>query len=339
MHHLKKNITYICISLLICLQGCISNDGFNDSATGNFDALWSIIDERYCFFEYKNIDWNNIYSKYRPLVNDNMNDYDLFRVMADMLSELKDGHVNLTSNFDQARYWKWYEDYPDNFNADIVDRYYLKEPHYKIAGGMKYRILENESIGYIYYGSFSSTISNANIDQILYYFKECKGIILDIRNNGGGALDNVERIVSHFISNDIVSGYIQHKLSPAHNHFSDPYPVTIKAGDSNIKYFGKIAVLTNRKCYSAANDFVSTMKLLPNVKIIGDKTGGGSGLPFSSKLPNGWTVRFSSSPVSNANKENIEFGIDPDIKVDLEPITATATTDAIIDKAIEWINN
>ena len=26
-------------------------------------------------------------------------------------------------------------------------------------------------------------------------------------------------------------------------------------------------------------------------------TGGGSGLPFSSELPNGWSVRFSASPM------------------------------------------
>lgn len=80
-----------------------------------------------------------------------------------------------------------------------------------------------------------------------------------------------------------------------------------------------MVVLTNRGCYSATNEFVSIMKYAPNVTIIGDKTGGGSGLPFTSELPNGWSVRFSASPpMFNAEKEHIEFGVEPDIYVDMK---------------------
>ena len=59
------------------------------------------------------------------------------------------------------------------------------------------------------------------------------------------------------------------------------------------------------------------MRCFPNVTLVGDKTGGGSGLPFSSELPNGWGVRFSASPHLDAQKQHIEFGIDPDKKVDM----------------------
>ena len=55
-------------------------------------------------------------------------------------------------------------------------------------------------------------------------------------------------------------------------------------------------LLINRHSYSATNDFVNAMRYFPNVTLVGDKTGGGSGLPFSSELPNGWGVRFSASP-------------------------------------------
>ena len=36
----------------------------------NFDQLWNQFNDRYAFFEHKNIDWNNIYRKYRPMVNE-----------------------------------------------------------------------------------------------------------------------------------------------------------------------------------------------------------------------------------------------------------------------------
>ena len=57
------------------------------------------------------------------------------------------------------------------------------------------------------------------------------------------------------------------------------------------------------------------MKNLPLVKTVGDKTGGGAGMPFSSTLPNGWTVRFSACPMYDVHRQNTEFGIDPDYLV------------------------
>ena len=97
--------------------------------------------------------------------------------------------------------------------------------------------------------------------------------------------------------------------------------------------------MTNRSCYSAANDFVNAMTYAPNVTIIGDKTGGGSGLPFSSELVNGWSVRFSSSPMLNAAKEHIEFGIDPDIKVDMTNDDMSRGLDTILETARTFLNN
>ena len=86
-----------------------------------------------------------------------------------------------------ARYWDWYLDYPRNFNESIIEKYLGRD--YRIAGGAKYTILE-DNIGYIYYGDFSSGIGNGNLDEILLYLSACNGLIIDVRNNGGGNLTN-----------------------------------------------------------------------------------------------------------------------------------------------------
>ena len=75
------------------------------------------------------------------------------------------------------------------------------------------------------------------------------------------------------------------------------------------------------------------MRCFPNVTLVGDKTGGGSGLPFSSELPNGWGVRFSASPHLDAQKQHIEFGIDPDKKVDMSKEDENNDLDTIIEEA------
>ena len=98
-------------------------------------------------------------------------------------------------------------------------------------------------------------------------------------------------------------------------------------------------MLTNRRSFSATNDFVNRMKILPKVTIIGDKTGGGSGLPFSSELPNGWSVRFSVSPMYDADMQHLEFGIDPDIKVNMSSEDMQRNVDTIIEAAREYLHS
>ena len=297
----------ILLTLLPLLNGCIREEEFDNTPQGNFEALWKIIDEQYCFLDYKQIDWDAIHDKYQPLITPGMSYDGLFEILGNMLAELKDGHVNLYSSSNMARYWDWYLDYPRNFNESIIEKYLGRD--YRIAGGAKYTILE-DNIGYIYYGDFSSGIGNGNLDEILLYLSACNGLIIDVRNNGGGNLTNATRMAQRFTNEKVLTGYIQHKTGKGHSDFSDPTPIYVEPSNS-IRWQKKVIVLTNRHSYSATNDFVNSMRCFPNVTLVGDKTGGGSGLPFSSELPNGWGVRFSASPHLDAQKQHIEFGIDP----------------------------
>ena len=74
-------------------------------------------------------------------------------------------------------------------------------------------------------------------------------------------------------------------------------------------------------------------------EFIGDRTGGGSGLPFTYNLPNGWNIRLSASPILDAEGNDTEWGIDPDIKVDMAPDAQQTGRDAILDCAIEHLTH
>lgn len=326
-------LTSCLLALLPC--SCIGEKEFDNTPTGNFEALWKIIDEQYCFLEYKGIDWDAIHHQYAPLITDDMTSAGLFEVLGNMLAELKDGHVNLYSTSNMARYWDWYLDYPRNFSESLVEQYLGRD--YRIAGGAKYRILE-DNIGYIYYGDFSNGIGNGNMNEILSYLSICSGLIIDVRNNGGGALTYATLMAEHFTNERVLTGYIQHKTGPGHNDFSAPEPIYIEPS-SGIRWQKPVMVLTNRHSYSATNDFVNTMSCFPLVTLVGDKTGGGSGLPFSSELPNGWGVRFSASPHLNAQQEHIEFGINPDVKVDMKAEDKAQGLDTIIETARRLLKN
>lgn len=321
--------------LCIVCSSCFEEDKYENSKKGNFEALWKILDEKYCFFSYKEIDWDEVYQRYSDRISENMTNDALFAILGEMLAELKDGHVNLIASHNVARYWKWYEDYPDNFDTKIQDNYLGTD--YYIASGLKYKVLE-DNVGYVYYGSFSSGIGEGNINQVLDRLALCDGLILDIRNNGGGLMTNSDKLASHFFNEKTLVGYIQHKTGKGHNDFSKPYEIYVTPSNG-VKYQKKVVVLTNRRCYSAANDFVNAMQYAPNAMVIGDKTGGGGGMPFSSELPNGWSVRFSATPSYNASLEQIEFGIVPHVQVDMTDEDMRRGVDTIIEKAREIIKN
>ena len=216
-----------------------------------------------------------------------------------------------------------------NLDEELRDAYLQTD--YNLAAGIKYRIL-TDNIAYVVYESFQNAIGDGNLDDMFYSLRMCNGMILDIRGNGGGNLDNETRLASRFTNEKVLVGYRSHKTGTGHNDFSPLEAEYIEPG-KGVRWQKRCIVLTNRSCYSAANTFVRDMKEMPLVTVMGDCTGGGSGLPFSSELPIGWSVRFSASPHFDARKQQIEFGIPPDIPCSLDPDLAAQGTDSMIERA------
>ena len=335
-----KRVFYIFALLLsLALGACQQSDyTYDDSPQGNLDALWTLIDQRYCFLTYKEeqlgFRWSEIHAKYSSKLHPKMSRTQLFEVLCQMLSELKDGHVNISSSIDLGRNWSWKEDYPENLDTELRQKYFGTDYH--IGSGLKYTILP-DNVAYVVYESFSDAIGEGNLSDMLNLLSLTNGMILDIRGNGGGALTNVEILSKRFTNEKILVGYTSHKTGTGHDDFSEPRAEYIEPSNS-IRWQKPVVLLANRSCYSAANTFVRNMKEMPHVTILGDCTGGGSGLPFSSELPIGWSVRFSASPSFDARMQQIEFGIEPDIPFSLDESLASQGKDSMIEEARRLIS-
>lgn len=337
---MRDIITYItrCIAAAILLcTGCVEEDSFDNSSTGNFDALWSIIDQRYCFFEQAKeqfgLDWDAVYDKYYPLAAEAKESAKLFDIMGQALKELRDGHVNLISEYGTTFYWDWKLNYPINF-SDSLQRNYLGND-FKINNGIYYTTIE-DSVAYAYVGSFANGFGNSNITAFMMDVAASKGLILDIRNNSGGMLTSAEQLASHFTKEKIHCGYIKHKIGKGHSDFSTPEPLFLEPGKGAI-WLKPVVLLTNRGVYSAANHFVMVMRALPHVMVIGDKTGGGSGMPLNSTLPNGWGLRFSACPILDTDMQDTEFGISPDSTIHITSNDWNNGRDTMIESARQII--
>ncbi|HCC87240.1 MAG TPA: peptidase S41 [Prevotella sp.] len=324
---------FVVFILPFMLAACVTEDEYDDSPQGNFEALWRIMDEHYCFFKEKGIDWDSIHAVYQPQFNYGMSESQQLEVLGNMLAELRDGHVNLFASFDYSRYWGFHENYPKNYSDSLV-RVYLGTD-YRISNGMRYRILD-DNIGYLRVPTFENSFGAGNLDDIFLYLQPCLGLIIDLRDNGGGMLTSAESLAARFTDKETLVGYMRHKTGKGHEDFSGLEKQVLKPA-KGIRWHKPVVVLVNRSVFSAANEFVKYMRHFPDVVIVGDRTGGGAGLPFSSELPNGWSIRFSACPIYDTDMRSTEDGMDPDVSVGLSSGDIDRGIDSMIEKAREVI--
>ncbi len=332
-----RKILVLFIAILFFTPSCekaIFEEQPADNPQQNFEELWSTLDKKYSFFNYKNINWDSIREVYRPEVKPGMSRTQLFEVFSDMLAELRDGHVNLTSTFDVSRYWGYYLNYPANFDYEVIERNYLGE-EYEITGPFKNAWLN--SAGYIYYSSFGKSFSQSQVNYLLTKYRNADALIIDVRNNGGGYTRLIQELVGHFTTEKFLYAKEYYQNGPGHTDFAPPKEKFIEPSEG-VTWSKPVVLITNRQCYSATNTFALAMKTLENVTVVGDRTGGGGGIPISSELPNGWSYRFSASKTLSPDGFNIEHGIPPDHKVVLDENEAAVGKDTIIEFALNLIS-
>lgn len=318
---------------VLALCSCVDEETYDNNPQGNFEALWRIVDEHYCFFGEKqaalSLDWDEVHERYARRINAGMTDSQLFEVLADMLGELRDGHVNMYSAWDVARNWSWKENYPSNLSDTLLTRYLGTD--YRIASGLRYRVLD-DNVGYLRCSTFENTLGAGNLDEILLYLATCNGLIIDLRDNSGGLLSSAETLAARFTNEERLVGYMRHKTGTGHSDFSSLEEQRLKPA-AGLRWQKPVVVLTNRAVYSAANEFVKYMRCCPQVVTVGDRTGGGAGMPFTSELPIGWSVRFSACPMYDRDGQSTEDGIAPDHEVSLQDADVLRGRDTLIEYA------
>ncbi len=132
-------------------------------------------------------------------------------------------------------------------------------------------------------------------------------LIIDLRDNGGGYLDQAVAIADMLLPKDSLITTEDHKISALNKVY--------KAKGTTKKY--KIAVLVNKMSASASE--VLTAALVDNgvATAVGEKTFGKGTVQTMSMTPDGGIMKYTSAYYLTPNGENIhKVGITPDIRVE-----------------------
>ena len=322
----------------------------------NFEALWGMFNKRYAFFMERKVDWQVQYKKFRPQVDADTTDKELFKTMCDMLAPLKDGHVNLKAKrLGKPEYNP--EDLPrftKEFNTRKLERQYqtmvvetLKANDFgkpKTAGKIL-SYAHNDKFGYLLIREFEGVNRrklDAGLDEALVAMDGIKGLIIDIRLNPGGTTGCVYRIANRFADNRRIGHHEKTRKSKGEKEFGPLRTFHLQPPAAKKKYrafTGPIILLTHGASYSGADLFAMVMRELPYVKIIGEPTNGIFSNMLERKLPNGWKYTLSFQVYYAADKTCYEGkGIPVDIKLLNKRTDLEKGIDPLIIKSLEVLS-
>ena len=318
------------VGLASCERVVFQDNGASRDPFTNFDYLWNEVDEKYSYFELKQIDWDSIKSVERAKLFHGMTDDSLFKVLGGMLEHLRDDHTNLISDFQISTFGVRFLG-ADQFDWRVLEDHYLQDPY--LTGPFVHDLFKNDSIGYVRFRAFTGSVSDKQLNFIFNRFQNTHAMVLDLRENGGGAVTDVFKLLSCFVDQRTLVNYSRIRNGAGHQDFTEPEPVFVEPRDS-LSYLKPVAILTDRGTYSSGSFTCLATKALENVILVGDTTGGGLGLPNGGQLPNGWTYRFSITQALTLDLDpSFENGVPPDVFAQFD--WGNLQKDEVLEKAID----
>lgn len=313
MKRMKKimAVALLSFSIISCEKMFVEPPASSPEAI--FENLWTTFNEEYAPFEERNINWQEQYNTFRPMVNPSTSDDELFSVISEMLGKLDDGHVSLTAPgrdifFSNKIINELIDD--EIFSIQIVKSYL--EPGYKEGeeNSYIYGKIKNENVAYIYFDYVGENFFKLN--EFLNNYSNVNGYIIDMRHNQGGDFTYCFSEIGRLTSQSRYVFRSKTKNGKGHDDYTDWYDWYIQPKG---EYVDKpIIVLIDRYTISAGERSVMAFKTLPNVTLMGETTNGAHGTMIGRELVNGWFYSLVPQKVELFDGKSYEgIGLAPDV--------------------------
>lgn len=204
----------------------------------------------------------------------------------------------------------------------------------------------NESTALVKINTFDLSYDRKKVDTLMAEAAKSKGLILDLRSNGGGAVINMLHLLGYllpedekfgiFIGRAIVNRYVKETSGSA----SDLKKIALwsdsgwlrASAPSTGAYKGNLVVLINGGSGSASEISAQALKELRSANIVGSKSAGAVLVSTMSPLSNGWQLQYPISDYLSAQGIRLEGnGILPDVEA---PTPRFGEADTAVEKAL-----
>lgn len=324
-----------------------------DDPVQNLDYFLALFADLYPAFEDRNVDWPAVTRSVRAKIRPDSDEAELFALCKEALDAIgRDGHIGMSGpngeRYSPARRLATPMIRGENRGRQIalVRESYLRDVTETANDKIFYgRLSADPGIGYINVQAVESmatdsaiaaqrqSLSNA-LDEIHASFADASGIVLDLRQNGGG-YDALALMVVGLFSDSEHVAFSKRVRVQGTDRFTEPRLFSVQPRDPNLAD-KPLAVLIGPGTASGAEILVMATLPLTQAKRIGAPTMGVLSDTFMRELPNGWTVRLYSERYFTFDGSTFEaIGLPPDIDIPFSVGDLDAGSDPVLEAAIE----
>ena len=144
-------------------------------------------------------------------------------------------------------------------------------------------------VGFILISGWNDSKIPDKFGQALEQMRDTRGLILDVRANGGGDEPTAAKVAGRFLEKEFVYAFSQFRNGPSHTNLTQKFERRVKPARP-WRYNRPVLLLIGQKCMSSNESFIGMMTGDPDVITMGDHTCGSSGNPMMIQLPLEMTV-------------------------------------------------
>ena len=176
----------------------------------------------------------------------------------------------------------------------------------------------------------------AALDSAIHDLRGARGLIIDLRGNGGGLGSMVAGFAGYFVDTSTAVGIVRTRQSVLHL-VAHPRVAVKSLGDAK-PFGGPLAILVDRFTGSASEVFASGMQSAGRARVFGDTTAGAVLSSALDRLPNGDVLQHPIADFVTPTGVRLEGrGVRPD-----EPMIPTTTDymnneDPVLSAAMRWV--
>lgn len=249
-----------------------------------FDTLWKAFDTRYPGFGIRqDIDWSRLKRIYYPKFSVCVNSAEFADAAAELLRNLKDRHVWVNDGIMPIEVYV--PQIERHFNFKAVEL--AVNDNKKTGSGITWGITSDQ-IGYIMIPAWQGNALSDDLDVVLEQMRDTRGLIVDVRANGGGSEPIARDFAGRFLAEPHTYAFSIFKNGDAHDDLTDKQPRRISVRGP-WQYRRPVLLLIDEPCLSSNESFICMMKGSETVTTMGYRTGGSSGNPRFETLPCGIT--------------------------------------------------
>jgi C-terminal processing protease CtpA/Prc len=206
-----------------------------------------------------------------------------------------------------------------------------------------YRMLPGQ-IAYLSLDQFETDAGVKSLELALPEIFKAKGLILDVRRNGGGSSNNGYAVLSYLSRGPVATSLSYVRADDPTMRAQGGGAVLWRAvpwsGEAyrmprKEVFSGPVAVLASAQTFSAAEDFLVAFRAMKRGPIVGEASGGSTGQPLFFALPGGGTARICvKRDLAPDGTAFVGTGVLPDVEAHPTVAGIRANSDPVLERAL-----